>query len=42
MVVGAPHEEEADALAGELRSVSTDTSLHDALDALARRFSSRG
>jgi hypothetical protein len=39
-VVTAPRETEADAVASELRSLTNDVSLRDALLALSRRFSS--
>jgi hypothetical protein len=39
VVIGVPHEDEADALADELRVLSTDACLRDALNALAERFS---
>ena len=38
-IVGVPHEGEADAVAAELRSLSHDVRLHDALSALRRFFS---
>ena len=38
LVVSAPREEEADAAVAELRSLTDDVCLHDALVALSRRF----
>jgi glucose-6-phosphate dehydrogenase assembly protein OpcA len=42
LVVGVPHEGEAEAIARELRVLSTDPGLHEALTALAGRFSRSG
>jgi glucose-6-phosphate dehydrogenase assembly protein OpcA len=39
MIVGVPHEGEADAVAAELHTLSHDVRLHDALSALQRHFS---
>jgi glucose-6-phosphate dehydrogenase assembly protein OpcA len=40
--IASPHETDADAVAAELRNLTYDTALRDALAALARRFTSSG